>query len=76
MEKVRGLGQAALSSEDGRAALSLHERLSADLAAYEDAMVKEWHGVMAETSDQKLKLPLLRSDRPQSHMATTKASSA
>ena len=63
MDKVRGLGEAALSSEDGRAALSLHERLSADLAAYEAATVKGWHGVMADTSDQKLKLPLLRSDK-------------
>ena len=62
MEKVKGLGEAALSSEDGRAALSLHECLSADLAAYEDAKVKEWHGIMAETSDQKLKLPLIRSE--------------
>ena len=76
MEKVKGLGQAALSSEDGRAALSLHERLSADLAAHEDATVKEWHGVMAETSDQKLKLPLLRSDSLQSYMTTTYTSSA
>ena len=67
MEKVRGLGEAALSSEDGRAALSLHERLSADLAAHEDAIVKEWHGVMAHTSDQTLKLPLLRSDNLFSH---------
>lgn len=62
MEKVKGLGEAALSSEDGHAALGLHERLSADLAAHENAKVKEWHGVMAETSDQKLKLPLLRSE--------------
>ena len=62
MEKVRGLGEAALSSEDGRAALSLYERLSADLAAHEDAIVRDWHVVMADTSEQKLKLPLLRSD--------------
>ena len=60
MEKVKGLGEAALTSEDGRTALSLHGRLSAELAAHEDATVKEWHGVMEQTSDQKLKLPLLR----------------
>jgi len=60
MEKVKGLGEAALTSEDGRTALSLHGRLIAELAAHEDAIVNEWHGVMEQTSDQKLKLPLLR----------------
>ena len=61
MDKVRALGEAALASEDGRTALALHERLSDELAAHEAATVQEWHGIMAETSDQKLKQPLLRS---------------
>ena len=61
MDKVRALGEAALASEDGRTALALHERLSNELAAHEAATVQEWHGVMAQTSDQKLKQPLLRS---------------
>lgn len=60
IEKVRSLGEAALASEEGRIALGLHERLMAELAAHEEAIVKDWHSVIAETSDQRLRQPLLR----------------
>ena len=60
VEKVRSLGEVALATEDGRTALGLHERLMAELAAHEEVVVKDWHSVMAETSDQKLRQPLLR----------------
>ena len=60
VEKVRSLGEAALATEDGRTALGLYERLMTDLTAHEEAIVKDWHSVMAETSDEKLRQPLLR----------------
>lgn len=51
---------AALQTEEGRRASSDYERLMADLAAHEAATFAEWCQLLSETSEQKLKQPLLR----------------
>ena len=60
MERIKALGKAALDSEEGRAAAGLHSALMAELAAYEASVVEDWCCLLSDTSDQKLKQPLLR----------------
>ena len=51
--------RAILQSEEGREVAALHERVSARLAAFELDTVAAWTRQLLETSDQKLKQPLL-----------------
>ena len=60
MERIKALGKAVLDSEEGRLAAGLHATLMAELAAYEASVVEDWCRLLADTSDQKLKQPLLR----------------
>ena len=64
MERVKGLGRAALETEEGRNAVALHSQLSDDLAAFEAATLADWCRLLAATSDQKLKQPLLKCALP------------
>ena len=65
MQKAAALGMAALQTEEGRRASANYERLMADLAAHEAATFADWCQLLSETSDQKLKQPLLRHVFPQ-----------
>lgn len=60
MEKAKALGRKALQTEEGQRASEHFERLMAELAEYEAATVADWCQLLSETSDQKLKQPLLR----------------
>ena len=51
--------RAVVESEEGREVTGLYERLSARLAAHEADTVAAWCQQLLETSDQKLKQPLL-----------------
>ena len=59
MERVRGMRRAVVESEEGKEVTGLYERLSARLAAHEADTVAAWCHQLLETSDQKLKQPLL-----------------
>ncbi|KAK9843805.1 hypothetical protein WJX81_007069 [Elliptochloris bilobata] len=59
MERVRGMRRAVVESDEGREVTALYERLSARLAAFELDTVAAWTRQLLETSDQKLKQPLL-----------------
>ncbi len=60
MDRIKALGRTPLETEEGRQAVQLHAVLMADLAAYETSVVEDWCCLLSDTSDQKLKLPLLR----------------
>ncbi len=64
MEKAKALGKAALNTEEGRRASENYTKLMAELAAYEAATVADWCQLLSDTSDQKLKQPLLRHALP------------
>lgn len=59
MERVRGMRRAVVESEEGKEVTGLYERLAARLAAHEADTVAAWCHQLLETSDQKLKQPLL-----------------
>jgi len=59
MERVRGMRRAVVESEEGREVAALYERVHGRLAAHEAETVAAWTRQLLETSDQKLKQPLL-----------------
>eukprot|EP00884_Botryococcus_braunii_P022565 jgi/Botrbrau1/8993/Bobra.0148s0096.1 len=60
MERVRGLGVRILSSEVGRNVVQAFERLIQELTDYQRRVLDDWCTLVSQTSDLKLKQPLLR----------------
>jgi Dynein heavy chain, N-terminal region 1 len=61
MERIRGLGVRVLSSDVGRQVVQAFDSLIQELTAYERRVLDDWCRLVSQTSDQKLKQPLLRS---------------
>lgn len=60
MNKLKGLSQAVLESDEGKEMGRLFDSLLAAMKQYEAAKFAEWCSLTATVSEQKLKQPLFR----------------
>ncbi|KAK9808985.1 hypothetical protein WJX72_007373 [[Myrmecia] bisecta] len=59
MEKLRGVNKLVLETEEAKEIQRLYDTLTAAMDEYEKGVVDDWCKLISETSDQKLKQPLL-----------------